>query len=110
MYVYVYVYVHVYVLCARRVCAHAHSRLLARFPHTHTHTSGRSLLSYSTPLFSYVLQIELINEEQLLYIVHHYNHKATVHLLVHEATLGSMSPYAACRLRRLARDARVGRR
>ena len=33
------------------------------------------------------------------------NRKATVHLLVHEATLGSMSPYAARRLRRLARDA-----
>ena len=33
------------------------------------------------------------------------NRKATVHLLVHEATMGSMSPYAARRLRRLARDA-----
>ena len=27
------------------------------------------------------------------------NRKATVHLLVHEATMGSMSPYAARRLR-----------
>ena len=33
------------------------------------------------------------------------NRKATVHLLTHEATMGSMSPYAARRLRRLARDA-----
>ena len=33
------------------------------------------------------------------------NRKATVHLLVHEATLGSMSPYAARRLCRLALDA-----
>ena len=32
------------------------------------------------------------------------NRKAIVHLLVHE-TLGGMSPYAARRLRRLARDA-----
>ena len=37
--------------------------------------------------------------------IHIINRKATVHLLVHEATLGSMSPYAARRLRRLARDA-----
>ena len=33
------------------------------------------------------------------------NRKAAVHLLVHEATLGGMSPYAARHLRRLSRAA-----
>ena len=36
------------------------------------------------------------------------NRKATVHLLVHEATLGGMSPYAARHLRRLGRAAAEG--
>jgi len=36
------------------------------------------------------------------------NGKARVHLLVHEATIGGMSPAAASRLRRLARDAAAG--
>ena len=37
-----------------------------------------------------------------------HNRKATVRLLVHEATLGGMSPYAARHLRRLSRDAVEG--
>ena len=37
-----------------------------------------------------------------------HNRKATVRLLVHEATLGGMSPYAARHLRRLGRDAVEG--
>ena len=37
-----------------------------------------------------------------------HSRKATVRLLIHEATLGGMSPYAARHLRRLGRDAVEG--